>query len=128
MSSRDVDARVPTVEERLEAWRAEAARFERDGALVLGGKLARRYVAEMLESLAAANDEALTLEEAERESGYHRDTIRHMLANGQLENVGRKGAPRVRRGALPRRAGAKSAGGYDAGADAAALFNRSRAS
>ena len=45
----------------------------------------------------------LTLQEAEAESGYSYSALQKMVAGGQLENVGDKGSPKVRRRDLPRR-------------------------
>jgi len=86
-----------------ELWRHEAAVLRRRGA---AGQ------AEALESCAAELEawesqralEALTLEEAERESGYSYSAIEKMVRRGEIENVGEKGRPRVRRGDLPRKA------------------------
>ena len=44
--------------------------------------------------------EALTLDQAAAESS----ALEKMVRRGELENVGRKGSPRVRRGGLPRKA------------------------
>jgi hypothetical protein len=85
-----------------EQWRQEAALFRRRGA---GAQ------AETLESCAAELEawehqralETLTLEEAEQESGYSYSALEKMVRRGELENVGEKGKPRVRRGDLPRK-------------------------
>ena len=47
----------------------------------------------------------LTLAEAARESGYSADQLSRHIREGRLVNVGRKGAPRLRRGDLPRKPG-----------------------
>ena len=65
-------------------------------------------VAELLADLAAvARDEGmelLTLTQAAQRSGYSSDTLGRMVANGTLQNMGRKNAPRVRAVDLPRKA------------------------
>ncbi|MGH7498600.1 MAG: hypothetical protein ACREL3_07090 [Gemmatimonadales bacterium] len=84
-------------------WRQEAAVLRRRGAAAQ---------AEALESCAVELDaweqahalERLTLEEAERESGYTYSALEKMVRRGELTNVGEKGRPRVRRGELPRKA------------------------
>jgi hypothetical protein len=53
---------------------------------------------------------ALTLEEAARESGYSYSSLQKKVASGGLTNVGTKGSPRVRRGELPRKGGARESG------------------
>ena len=47
--------------------------------------------------------EALTLEQAAAESGYSYSALEKLVRGGQLANAGQKGAPRVRRGDLPRK-------------------------
>lgn len=47
--------------------------------------------------------EALTLEQAAQESGYSKDHLSRLVVEGRIENVGKKGAPRTRRGDLPRK-------------------------
>lgn len=54
--------------------------------------------------------EALTLEAAERESGYGYSALQKMVADGRLENVGVKGRPRVRRCDLPKKGGTSHVG------------------
>jgi hypothetical protein len=85
-----------------DVWRQEASVLRRRGA---AGQ------AEALESCASELEvwqhqralEGLTLEEAERESGYSYSALEKMVRRGELENVGAKGRPRVRRGDLPRK-------------------------
>lgn len=76
-----------------------------------------RAADELEAALRASADEELTLAEAARESGFADRTLREKLAKGEIPNVGRKHAPRIRRGDLPRRARANS-GGFDAAAEA----------
>ena len=45
-----------------------------------------------------------TLEQAAVESGYSYSALQKMVADGELMNVGKKGAPRIRRGDLPKKA------------------------
>jgi hypothetical protein len=47
--------------------------------------------------------EALTLEEAAEESGYSYSALQKKVASGEIENVGNKGSPRIRRADLPRK-------------------------
>ncbi len=78
-----------------------------------------------LEAALRANESStLTLPEAAAESGYSADRLRHMIAEGKIPNVGRKGAPRIRRANLPVKPGrAKPAvSGFDAGAFARSLL------
>jgi hypothetical protein len=79
---------------------------------------------ELEAALRANESSALTLPEAAAESGYSADRLRHMIGEGKIPNVGRKGAPRIRRADLPIKAGrAKPAvSGFDAGAFARSLL------
>jgi len=105
-----------------ERWRADALVIEGYGAPQLAQAL--RRCADDLE--AAQRDdgaELLTLAGAERESGYSRDRLRHMVADGDIANAGRKGAPRIRRGDLPRKSKATRSVGFDASVIAAELVH-----
>jgi hypothetical protein len=55
--------------------------------------------------------EALTLDEAAKESSYSYSAIQKMVAHGELTNVGKKGSPRVLRGELPKKAQASPSTG-----------------
>ena len=66
-------------------------------------------------------NEVLTLAEAARESGYSADHLRHLVSSGAVENKGRKHAPRIARGDLPKRVGKKSGSAYDPSTDALSL-------
>lgn len=99
----DLRPHLRAIAESLPAqWRREAALLRRRGAAAQ---------AETLESCAVELEawehqralETLTLEEAEHESGYSYSALEKMVRRGELENVGEKGRPRVRRGDLPRK-------------------------
>lgn len=84
-------------------WREEAAILRRWGATEQAAVLER--AADELEEREAEHAlEALTLHQAAQESHYTVSALEKMLRRGQLENVGKKGAPRIRRGDLPRKA------------------------
>ncbi len=78
------------------SWRSDADTLRRRGA---------EQLAECMESMAAEfeaalrewMDEQLTLEEAAAERGLKYDTMRKRVERGVYVNVGKKGAPRVRR-------------------------------
>lgn len=113
-----------TPRELAEQWRADAdtlARYTPELA-----RIARTHADELTAALAALDDDALDLATAARESGYSADRLRHMIAAGSIPNAGRKGAPRVRRGDLPRKARTKTAGssgGFDATAAAREMLS-----
>ena len=84
-------------------WRAEAAVLRRRGAEQHAAVL--ESCAADLEASARERDlEALTLEQAERESGYSYSALQKMVAAGRLRNAGEPHRPRVRRGDLPKKA------------------------
>jgi hypothetical protein len=105
------------------AWRERAELFRCHGAT--GQAAALEAVAGELEgALRAAAAEELTLAEASRESGYSERRLRELITEGRIPQAGRRGAPRIRRADLPRRARAEAGGTYDPAADAAALLAR----
>lgn len=109
-------------------WEARRAEWARLGVLVDGAKLAGEVLHDFEEVMRSGDHDALTLEEAARESGYSVDHLRHLIADGQLANAGRKHAPRLRRVDLPRKPSAarsSARGAYDADGDAIRLVKRS---
>jgi predicted urease superfamily metal-dependent hydrolase len=61
-------------------------------------------LANELERLAEQHTkEVLTFDQAADESGYSADHIARLVAEGRLQNVGERGAPRVLRGQLPKK-------------------------
>lgn len=60
---------------------------------------------EYFKALKAMADEELTLQESVEESGYSYSTLQRKVASGEIPNAGTKGAPRIKRKHLPRKAG-----------------------
>jgi hypothetical protein len=89
--------------ELVEQWRDEAEFFRRRGQEALAG-MAESYAAELETTLQEHAMEELTLQEATQESGYSYSALQKMVANSELQNVGEKHRPRVRRCDLPRKA------------------------
>lgn len=58
---------------------------------------------ELAASIAVSEDALLSLEAAGRECGYSPDHLGKLVKEGRLPNRGRKHAPKVRRGDLPRK-------------------------
>jgi len=113
-----------TLVELRDRWLSEAAHVRPYNA---GAAHAFETAArELDEAIAAAESELLTLEEAARESHYSADHLRHLVSEGRIPNAGKRGAPRIRRKDLPRRAGAVSTSSYDPAADALRLVSESR--
>jgi hypothetical protein len=90
------------------AWRERAAEMRRYGAEPQAVTL-DAVAAELEAALRAEADEELTLAEAAAESGYSSERLRRKVADGEIPNAGRKGAPRIRRGDLPRKATTRAA-------------------
>jgi hypothetical protein len=83
------------------AWRTRAdelARFAPAAAEAF-----RACAAELAEALERDAETQLTLQSAAQESGYSEDHLATLIRQGRLRNVGRKHAPRIRRGDLPRK-------------------------
>lgn len=88
----------------VHAWREEAEHFRRRGV---------EDRATLIESLAddlevhlrEAQHETVNLTDAAKLSGYSTRHLRRLLRDGELQNVGRKNAPEIRVGDLPRKAG-----------------------
>lgn len=110
-----------------ESWRQQAAALEHFGAP--SNATCLRAAADELEAaLRAQNGALLTIAEAACQSGLSADHIGRLLRSGRIPNAGRKGAPRIRQGDLPRKARATlpAAGpeAYDPNADARRLLGR----
>jgi hypothetical protein len=92
------------IEALVAQWRDEAALLRKRAATVQ---------AEVMESCVADLEsrwnewqlEALTLEQAVTESGFSYSALQKKVASGELENVGDKHKPRVRRRDLPKKGG-----------------------
>ena len=108
---------APTLESLADVWRGVAENLRAYGAEGPARAL-ERAAADLEAALRAKADEALTLEQAAAESGYSAEHLRHLVAAGQLPNAGRRGAPRVKRGDLPKRPGRAASTNYDPDADA----------
>lgn len=86
----------------VDRWRAEAAVFRTYGEDRLA-LACERHAGEVEDALQAARVEAVTLEEAADIGGYSYSHLQHLVAEGQLENMGEKGSPRIRRCDVPRK-------------------------
>lgn len=94
-------------------WRGRQDEWSRLGAAVDGAKVAAEVVGD-LEALQRAQSSAVvTLREASLIGGYSLDHLQRLVAGGQLENVGRKGRPRIRRDDVPVKAGHNLRGSVD---------------
>jgi len=83
-------------------WREKAELFREHGHEAT----ARTYevCSEELEAaLRRGEDDLLDLQEAARESGYSSDHLGRLVRAGKIPKGGRRNAPKIRRGDLPRR-------------------------
>lgn len=87
-------------------WAQRAEELGRLSASVDGRRLISEFLAELERLFLEEECEILTLEEAAQYSGYSADHIARSIRHGSIENAGRLGRPRVRRGDLPRKPGA----------------------
>lgn len=95
------------------AWRARAEDLREWAAAEAAARALEMAAAELEAALRKAADERLTMAEAAQESGYSERRLRELIAEGAIPNAGRKGAPRIRRQDLPRRAKRTKRNGYD---------------
>lgn len=86
----------------VERWRGDASTLRKRGAKVSAAAI-DSCIADLESAAREWQLEALTLAEASQESGYTYDSIRRMVAQGELENIGAGRTPRVRRADLPRK-------------------------
>ena len=93
---------LTTVAELASTWRARAETLRRYGAVGESQAL-EAAAAELAGALDAEENRTLPLSVAARESGYTAEHLARLIRQGKLRNCGRPGAPRVRRGDLPRK-------------------------
>ena len=84
----------------LTTWRERAAHLQQFGDPD-SARLWMLAAAELERALATVADETLSLVEAARISGFTSDYLGRLVKTGKITNVGRPGAPRIRRADLP---------------------------
>lgn len=114
----------PTERALVDRWRERADELE--PYTPPAAEAWRRAAGELEAALLATACEALTLEASAQESGYTVDHLRHQVAAGVIPNAGRRGAPRICRGDLPRKPGGpvEPENGYDIAAHARRVVSR----
>jgi len=85
----------------IDRWRGREEEWSRLGVAVDGAKVAAEIVGDLQTLRRAHASEAVTLREASLIGGYSLDHLQRLVAGGQVENVGRKGRPRIRRDDVP---------------------------
>jgi hypothetical protein len=93
-------------------WRGEAE-YLRSRGLTESAALTDAHADDLVATLESEGAEEVNLTEGARRSGYSADHLGKLIREGQLENVGRKHAPRVRVVDLPRKPGRN--GGIESG-------------
>lgn len=90
------------VRQLIERWLDDATRLAAYGA-VEHATVLRRCIVDLEAAEREYSLEALSLEDAVDESGFSYSSLQKKLAKGELENVGEKGKPRVRRCDIPKK-------------------------
>jgi hypothetical protein len=121
-----------TLDEFKSLWEKRRDEYTRLRAQVDAATLIDHLLADLATVIIDAGASLLTLTQAAHVCGYSADHLGRLVRTGQLTNHGRRHAPRVRSGDLPRRIQRQPAvpGGapttYDPVADAWALRSRQR--
>lgn len=89
-------------------WKEEADALEQRYSDERAARMFRLHAAELEEAIRRTEDDTLTLTDAARESGYSADHLRHLVSEDKIRNAGTKGRPRIRRGDLPIKPGARA--------------------
>jgi hypothetical protein len=92
---------MTTLRELTGRWQARRAEWERLGVSVDGAKLAAEIVSDLEAIEHVHNAASVTLTEAHLIGGYSIDHLQRLVSSGQLQNLGRKGKPRIRRADVP---------------------------
>ena len=98
------------------------AKFLRGYGASEAAATAELHAQQVIDAVKRAEDEELTLKEAAAESNYATRTLREKVAAGEIPNVGRKNAPRIRRGDLPMRTKPKGRSDFDASSEVRSIL------
>lgn len=94
----------------VQTWRTEAKTFRAYGEERLA--IACERHADQVEAAAVAEEaREVTLEEAAQIGGYSYSHLQHLVARGDIENVGTKHSPRIRGADVPRKPGHRAEDG-----------------
>jgi hypothetical protein len=86
-------------------WLARREEWARLGVRVDGAKLVDEIIADLDQLEREAQLASVTLKDAHLIGGYSIDHLQRLVAGGELENVGRKHRPRLRRSDVPTKPG-----------------------
>ena len=121
-----------TLAELTARWEERRDEYVRLRVQVDGGTLVAQMLGELRAAIPDRSDELLTLSHAAEACGYSADHLGRLVRDAALKNYGRKHAPRVRLGDLPRRPRRpvglreRNRTQYDAVTDARSLRSRQR--
>jgi len=104
--TRESGAPTPSPAQLAQGWRARAAQLRHWGGADGTARTWELAAEELDDALRRQSDDVLSLGEAAAASGYSADHLARLIREGKIPNAGRPNAPRVRRGDLPRKAGA----------------------
>ena len=104
-----VSSRNPLTE-LAEQWRDKHAPLLRSYGDERGAQICEYHAGQLEEALHERESQPLSVAEAAAECGYSRSRLYHALAEGTLLNCGKRGAPRIRRCDLPRKARGRAHG------------------
>lgn len=114
-----------TVRRLVPAWRVLAEMLRANGA-DQAARATEARADELEAALRLQDDSIMTLAQAAATSGYSADHLGREIREGRLRNIGRKGAPRIRRADLPSKLPARLAAHrtapYDPAANARSLL------
>ena len=117
-----------TRDELRAVWSARQVEWLRFAANVDGAKIIAAFLADLDSVTVSEREEALSLAEAARISGYSRDHLARLIRSGSIPNAGAKNRPKLRRKDVPRKPHSSLASDtsfrYDALADARSLRSR----
>lgn len=103
--ARDRDSQMGRSAEILEHWRLRRDEFKKLQASVDGARICDEVLADLEAIVKGGLDDLLSITQAARESGYSARQLSREIRAGRLRNFGRAGAPKLRRGDLPRKPG-----------------------
>ena len=96
---------MPIAYDIVNRWTKRRDELQKLRAAVDGAAICEEVLADLDVLQRAEDADLLTLAEAATVSGYCADHLGRLIRAGTLTNHGRKNAPRVRRGELPRKPG-----------------------
>lgn len=112
---------MTTVEQLRAKWKRRLDEWCKLGVQLSGEQLAREVLAD-IEQLEGVDERSVSLQEAHAIGGYSVDHLQRLVASEAIENVGRKGKPRIRRSDVP----VKPGHALHATSDSASLPNSRR--